>query len=84
MLFWPVTNNMFKTRHCYRRSGIRVKVSPKYRTPTETFPKITTKLGNHSSCSNLISFVVFQTRLSHNPFTGVLHFEQQKEKFDIM
>lgn len=69
--FGQILMNMFKTRQCYRRFSIRVKVSLKYRTPAETFPKITTKLGNHSSCTNLISSVVSQTRLSCKPFTGV-------------
>lgn len=68
--FGQLLINMFKTRHCYSRFSIRVKVSLKYRTSTETFPKIKTKLGNHSLCTNLISSVVSQTRLSCNPFTG--------------
>lgn len=53
--FGQILINMFKTRHCYRRFSIRVTVSLKYRIPIETFPKITTRLGNHSSSTNLIS-----------------------------
>lgn len=69
--FGQLLMNMFKTRDCYRRFNIKVKVNVKYRTPTETFSRITTKLGNYSLCTSLIPSVVSQTRLSCNPFTGV-------------
>lgn len=70
--FGQILINMFKTRHCYRRFSIRVKVSLKYRT-TETFPKITTKLDNNSSFTNLVSHcgTSDQTVAFNPPFTGV-------------